>query len=48
MPPPDRDRDGSVLGRDGIGDGLRRTETMPVHCVMCWNSLMTGMSKCCM
>ena len=22
MPPPDRDRDGSVLGRDGIGDGL--------------------------
>ena len=22
MPPPDRDRDGSVLGRDGIEDGL--------------------------
>ena len=22
MPPPDRDRDGGVLGRDGIGDGL--------------------------
>ena len=35
MPPPDRDRDGGVLGRDGIGDefgGLRRCQCI-VLCV---------------
>ena len=35
MPPPDRDRDGDVLGRDDIGDefgGLRRCQCI-VLCV---------------
>jgi len=32
MPPPDRDRDGRVLGRDGIEDGLGGLRRC--HCIV--------------